>query len=44
MIDYVNTSVVMGQATDEVKAHADIVTDTIDNDGFYKAFELLGLI
>lgn len=31
--------VAMGNATDELKACADYVTDTIDNDGFVKAIE-----
>lgn len=32
-------AVAMGNATDELKACADYVTDTIDNDGFVKAVE-----
>ena len=32
-------AVAMGNATDELKQHADFVTDTIDNDGFVKAIE-----
>ena len=32
-------SVAMGNATPELKACADFVTDTIDNDGFVKAME-----
>ena len=31
--------VAMGNATDELKAIADYVTDTVDNDGFAKAIE-----
>ncbi len=44
MLDLCATGVAMGNASDIVKAHADIVTDRIDNDGLYKAFETLGLI
>ena len=44
MLDFCKLSVVMGNAPDIVKHHADIVTDRIDNDGLYKAFETLGLI
>ena len=36
--------VAMGNATDEIKAAADIVTDPIDEDGIYNAFFKLGLI
>lgn len=32
-------AVAMGNATDELKKHADFVTDTIDNNGFVKAVE-----
>ena len=32
-------AVAMGNATDELKAVADYITDTIDNDGFVKAME-----
>ena len=32
-------AVAMGNATDELKKHADFVTDTIDNNGFVKAIE-----
>ena len=32
-------AVAMGNATDELKAVADFVTDTVDNDGFVKAVE-----
>lgn len=44
MLDFCGASVAMGNAPDIVKAHADIITDRIDNDGLYKAFETLGLI
>ncbi len=36
--------VAMGNATDEIKAAADVVTDPIDKDGVYNAFANLGLI
>ena len=38
------TSVAMGNATDAVKSHADLVTSAIDDDGVYRAFETLGLM
>lgn len=36
--------VCMGSGGDEAKAAADYVTDDVDNDGLYKAFQHLGLI
>ena len=36
MLQYAATSVAMGNATDEVKAMCDLVTDTVDNDGVAK--------
>lgn len=44
MLDLCAVGVAMGNASDAVKAHADIITDRIENDGLYKAFELCGLI
>ena len=44
MLDLCAIGVAMGNASDVVKAHADIVTDRIENDGLYKSFETLGLI
>lgn len=38
------TGVAMGQAPDEVKAIADLVTDPVDRDGLAHAFALLSLI
>lgn len=38
------TSVAMGNATDAVKSHADLVTSAIDDDGVYRTFETLGLM
>lgn len=38
------TGVAMGQAPDELKAAATLVTDPVDADGLAKAFERLGLI
>ena len=37
-------SVAMGNANDEVKQAATYVTDSVDNDGLYKAFQYLKLI
>ena len=43
MLRYVPMGVAMGNATDEVKAAANYVTDTVDNDGVEKAFRFLGI-
>ncbi len=37
-------SIAMGNAEEELKKKADYVTDRIENDGFYKAFEYLKLL
>ncbi len=44
MLDLVGTAVVMGNATDDVKPHADYVTDTVDADGVAKALRHFGLV
>ena len=44
MIEYAGTGVAMGNASDIVKKHADIVTDSISENGLYKVFVKLGLI
>lgn len=44
MMDYAGVSVAMGNAREEVKERADIVTDDISEDGLYHAFVQLGLI
>lgn len=44
MPDLVGTSVVMGNASDMVKTHADYITDTLENDGVAKALRHFGLI
>lgn len=44
MFNYCALSVAMASGGDEAKAAADYVTDEVDNDGLYKAFEHLGLI
>ena len=44
MLAYAGTGVAMGNASDEVKAHADYVTDDCENDGIYSAFKHFGLI
>lgn len=38
------TGVAMGNAPDELKAAADLVTDHVDDDGLAKAFSTLGLV
>lgn len=44
MLKYVEIGVAMGNADDEVKAAANYVTDSIDNDGVAKALRHFGLI
>jgi len=44
MLDLVGTSVVMGNASDDVKTHADYVTDSVDCDGIAKALRHYNLI
>lgn len=44
MLEYVNIGVAMGNASDEVKKHADYVTDTSENDGILKAFQHFGIL
>lgn len=44
MIQLAGTGVAMGNACEPLKNAADIVTDTVSNDGLYKAFETLKLI
>ena len=44
MLQTVGTGVAMGNALDEVKAHADYVTTDVDNDGVKNALEHFGII
>ncbi len=44
MFELVGTAVAMGNASDEVKAAADVITDDVDHDGIYNACVRLGLI
>ncbi len=44
MIKVAGVGVAMGNAVDEVKSVADMVTDDIDKDGIYNAFVRLGVI
>lgn len=44
MLEYCAVGVAMGSGGEEIKAMADYVTDDVDKDGLYKAFEHLGLI
>lgn len=44
MISEAGIGIAMGNANDLLKEKADIVTDTIDNDGLYKAFKNLKLL
>ena len=44
IIEYAGIGVAMGNATDDVKAAADYVTDTVDEDGIVTALEHFGVI
>ncbi len=44
MLRHVACGVAMGNACNEVKAVADYVTDTVDNDGILKALQYFGLV
>lgn len=44
MLDYCALGVAMGNGGPEILAMADMVTDDVENDGLYKAFEKLGLL
>ena len=43
MLQLADMGVAMGNASEEVKAHADFVTKRIDEDGIFYACEQLGL-
>ena len=44
MFEACGYSVAMGSGGEECKDAADYITDDVDNDGLYKAFEYLNLI
>ena len=44
MLEYCAVGVAMGNGGEEIRAMADLVTDAVDEDGLYHAFEKLGLI
>ena len=44
MLEYCGIGIAMGSGGDEIKAMADYVTDAVDDDGLYHAFEHFGLI
>lgn len=44
MLDYCAVGVSMGNGGAEIKAMADMITDDVEADGLYKAFEKLGLL
>lgn len=44
MLEFAGVGVAMGNANDEVKSHADYVTDTSENDGILKAFQHFGIL
>ena len=44
MLEYCNVGIAMGSGGDEIKAMADYVTDSVDDDGIYNAFRHFGLI
>ncbi len=44
MLQHAGIGVAMGNASDVVKASADFVTDTVDEDGIYKALKHFGIL
>ena len=44
MLEYCEVGVAMGNGGPEILAMADLVTDDVEADGLYKAFEKLGLL
>ena len=44
MLETCAVGTAMGNASDDVKQKADCVTDTVENDGVYKAMKAYGLI
>lgn len=44
IIEYAGTGVAMGNATDDVKAAADYVADTVDEDGIVTALQHFGVL
>ncbi len=44
MLDYCAIGVAMGNGGAEILAMADMVTDDVEHDGLYNAFEKLGLL
>ncbi|MDF0725358.1 Cof-type HAD-IIB family hydrolase [Cytobacillus sp. S13-E01] len=44
MLDFVGTGIAMGNALDEIKKRADIVTKDVDNDGILHGLRLVGLL
>lgn len=44
MLRHAGIGVAMGNADDDVKAHADYVTDSVDDDGVFKALQHFGLV
>lgn len=44
MLKYCKIGIALGSASEETKDAADYITDDVDKDGFYKAFEHFGLI
>lgn len=44
MFDFCETGIAMGNAKDELKSLADYITDSVSDDGLFKAFKRYGLI
>ncbi|WP_163103150.1 Cof-type HAD-IIB family hydrolase [Peribacillus alkalitolerans] len=44
MLQAAGTGVAMGNASDEVKQHADVISDSVDEDGIFNGLTKLGLI
>ena len=44
MFDFCETGIAMGNAKEDLKKIADYVTDSVSDDGLFKAFKAFGLI
>ena len=44
MLSYCNIGVAMGNGGEEIRAMADFVTDDVEKDGLYEAFQKLRLL
>ena len=44
MLSHVGIGIAMGNASDEVKKYADYITDSVDEDGVFKALKHFNVI